>query len=119
MQINTPNRSEKAKIGGIVKLICMAKVQNISEITPNIPFTEYNFYDLYRKTFENSELGRIKSMLPLREMASNFGLTGKGLRPKLGRKPFFTPEGKVTLMFLKMYTGTGSSAGIRRVRTGK
>lgn len=26
------------------------------------------------------------------------------MRPKLGRKPFFTPEGKVALMFLKMYT---------------
>ena len=27
------------------------------------------------------------------------------MRPKLGRKSFFTPEGKVALMFLKMYTG--------------
>ena len=27
------------------------------------------------------------------------------MRPKLGRKSFFTPEGKVSLMFLKMYTG--------------
>lgn len=83
----------------------MAKVQNISEITPDIPFTKYNFYDLYRKTFERSELGRIKSILPLREMASNFGLTRKSQRPKLGRKPFFTPEGKVALIFLKMYRG--------------
>ncbi|MDY5824790.1 MAG: hypothetical protein SPJ99_08115 [Candidatus Coprenecus sp.] len=44
--------------------------------------------------FENSELGRMK----------NFGLVSKSLRPKLGRKSYFTPEGKVTLMFLKMYT---------------
>lgn len=27
------------------------------------------------------------------------------MRPKLGRKSFFTPEGKAALMFLKMYTG--------------
>lgn len=27
------------------------------------------------------------------------------MRPKLGRKSFFTPEGEVALMFLKMYTG--------------
>ena len=27
------------------------------------------------------------------------------MRLKLGRKSFFTPEGKVALMFLKMYTG--------------
>ena len=38
-------------------------------------------------------------------MAENFGLVRKSMRPKLGRKSFFTPEGKVALMFLKMYTG--------------
>ena len=27
----------------------MAKVQNFSEISPDLPFTEYNFYDLYRQ----------------------------------------------------------------------
>lgn len=52
----------------------MAKVQNFSEISPDLPFTEYNFYDLYRQTFENSELGRIKKKLPLHEMAENLGL---------------------------------------------
>ena len=83
----------------------MAKVQKIAEITPNIPFSEFNFYDLYRSTFEKSELGRIKRLLPLKEMAENFGLVSKSMKPKLGRKSFFTPEGKVALMFLKMYTG--------------
>ena len=38
-------------------------------------------------------------------MAEDFGLVRKSMRPKLGRKSFFTPEGKVALMFLKMYTG--------------
>ena len=37
-------------------------------------------------------------------MAENFGLVSKRMRPKLGRKSFFTPEGKVALLFLKMYT---------------
>ena len=83
----------------------MAKVQKIAEITPNLPFSEFNFYDLYRSTFEESELGRIKSLLPLHELAENFGLVSKRMRPRLGRKAFFTPEGKVALMFLKMYTG--------------
>ena len=83
----------------------MAKVRNFSKIAPNLAFPEFNFYDLYHSTFEKSELGRIKKLLPLREMAENFGLIRKSMRPKLGRRSFFTPEGKVTLMFLKMYTG--------------
>ena len=83
----------------------MSKVRNFSEIAPNIAFPEFNFYELYYSTFEKSELGRIKNLLPLREMAENFGLVRKSMSPNLGRKSFFTPEGKVALMFLKMYTG--------------
>ena len=85
----------------------MSKVRNFSEIAPNIAFPEFNFYDLCRPTFEKIELGRIKKLLllPFREMAENFGLVRKSMRPKLGRRSFFTPEGKVALMFLKMYTG--------------
>lgn len=85
----------------------MAKIQKILEISPNLPFTEFNFYDLYRETFAHSELGRIKKKLPLREMSENFGLR-TSMRPKPGRRPYFTPEGKVALMFLKMYTGLSS-----------
>ena len=82
----------------------MSKVRNFSEIAPNIAFPEFNFYELYYSTFEKSELGRIKKLLPLREMAETFGLVRKSMRPKQGRKSFFTTEGKVALMFLKMYT---------------
>ena len=41
-------------------------------------------------------------------MAISFGLMEKrpkSLRVKRGRKPFFTPEGKVALAFLKSYAG--------------
>ena len=69
------------------------QVQNFAEIAPNIGFSEFDFYDLYRPTFEKSELGRM----------GNFGLVSKSMRPKLGRKSYFAPEGKVALMFLKMY----------------
>lgn len=82
----------------------MSKVHNFSEIIPNIPFTEYDFYALYRQTFENSELGRMKKLLPLHAMAESFGLTNKSRSRRPGRKPYFTPEGKVALMFLKMKT---------------
>ena len=82
----------------------MTKVRNFAEITPNLPFSEFNFYELYRATFENSELGRMKKILPLHEMAESFGLVSKSMMPRRGRKSYFTPEGKVALMFLKMYT---------------
>ena len=83
----------------------MSKVRNFAELAPNVGFSEFDFYDLYRSTFEKSELGRVKKLLPLHAMAENFGLVSKSMRPKLGRKSYFTPEGKVALMFLKMYTG--------------
>ena len=86
----------------------MAKIRNLSDIQQQIAFTEFDFYQLYVATFKSSELGRIKSLLPLREMAISFGLIegkNKSLRVKRGRKPFFSPEGKVALVFLKMYTG--------------
>ena len=83
----------------------MSKVRNFSEIAPNIAFPEFNFYEHYYSTFEKSELGRIKKLLPLRKMAENFGLVRTSIRPKLGRNLFFTPEGEVALMSLKMYTG--------------
>jgi hypothetical protein len=46
----------------------------------------------------------MKRLLPLHEMAVNFGLVSKRHERKRGPKPFFSPEGKVALMFLKMYT---------------
>ena len=48
---------------------------------PNIGFSEFDFYDLYRSTFEKSELGRMKKLLPLHALAENFGLVIKSLRP--------------------------------------
>ena len=82
----------------------MAKVHHISGITKRLRFDDLDFYDLFRITFENSELGRMKRLLPLHEMAVNFGLVSKRHERKRGPKPFFSPEGKVALMFLKNYT---------------
>ena len=82
----------------------MAKVQHISGITKRLPFEDLDFYDLFRITFENSELGRMKRLLPLHEMAVNFGLVSNRYEHKRGPQSFFSPEGKVALMFLKKYT---------------
>ena len=86
----------------------MAKIQNLSDIQQEFAFTEFDFYQRYVESFTSSELGRIKLLLPLREMALSFGLiaaNSKSLRPKRGRHSYFSPEGKVALAFLKMYTG--------------
>lgn len=83
----------------------MAKVQQISQITQSFAFTEYDFYKEYEESFKKSEIGRIHSILPLREMAIRFGLIEPHPRRKVGRKPYFCPEGRVALMILKSYTG--------------
>ena len=95
----------------------MAKVQRLSELSQSLPFTEYDFYDLYQKTFEGTVLGRMKKVLPLREMADTFGLVSKRQVPKRGARPYFTPEGKVALVFLKTYTQLSERMGVRRPRT--
>ena len=77
----------------------MAKVRNLSDTQQQIAFTEHDFYQLYVETFKTSELGRIKSLLPLREMAISFGLIEekpKSIRVKRGRKSFFSPENQLT-----------------------
>ncbi len=45
----------------------MAKVRNLSDIQQEIAFTEFDFYQRYEESFKTSELGRIKSLLPLRD----------------------------------------------------
>lgn len=74
----------------------MSRERHFSEIVPNIAFLDFNFYELYYSTFEKSELGRIKKLLHLREMAENFGLVRKSMRSKLECRSFFTPEGKAS-----------------------
>lgn len=86
----------------------MAKIQNLSEISPEIQFTEYDFYDFYTKTFRMTELGRMHSLIPFKQLVEDFGLR-RHARHMCGRKPFFTPEGKIALAFLMMYTKLSAS----------
>lgn len=50
-----------------------------------------------------SELGRIHSMLPLKEMADELFSHFTKKYPQCN-KPMFPPEGEIALMFLKSYT---------------
>ena len=57
----------------------MSEVRNQAELAPNIGFSEFDVNDLYRSTFEKSELGRMKKLLPLHKIAEVFGLVRKEL----------------------------------------
>ena len=79
----------------------MAKIQNISEIHPTLGFTEFDVLEKYRKSFNESELGRIHSVFPFERMAKAIGLSEQ----RLGRRNIFNPLAKISLMVLKAYTG--------------
>ena len=79
------------------------KVQKNSDITPSLPFTEFDFLQNYRDSFAKSELGRIHAQLPIKELAAEF--TSRSHKSTRGKKPLFSPEGEIALMFLKPYTG--------------
>ena len=71
----------------------MAKVQNISEIHPTLGFTEFDILEKYRKSFNESELGRLHSVFPFERMAKALGLSEQ----RLGRRNIFSPAAKIAL----------------------
>ena len=78
----------------------MVKIQKISEIEPCLGFTEFDMLKKYRQSFATSELGRLHSLFPFSELARQMHLKSS----PLGRKSYFSPEGKIALMVLKSYT---------------
>ena len=80
------------------------KLQKIGDIQPTLPFTEYDFLKKYREGFAVSELGRIRALLPLKEMADELA-SHFPKKHSRGNTPMFPPDGEVALMFLKPYTG--------------
>ena len=79
----------------------MAKIQNISDIHPTLGFTEFDILEKYRKSFNESELGRLHSVFPFEVMVKNMGLSEN----RLGRRNIFSPSAKIAIMVLKAYTG--------------
>lgn len=78
----------------------MVKIQKISEIEPRLGFTEFDMLKKYRQSFATSELGRLHALFPFSELARQMHLKSSAL----GRKSYFSPEGKIALMVLKSYT---------------
>ena len=72
----------------------MVKIQKISEIEPCLGFTEFDMLKKYRQSFATSELGRLHSLFPFSELARQMHLKSS----PLGRKSYFSPEGKIALM---------------------
>ena len=55
----------------------MAKIVNISEIHPTLGFTEFDILEKYRKSFNESELGKLHSVFPFECMAKAAGLSDR------------------------------------------
>ena len=53
----------------------MVKIRNISEIHPTLGFLEFDILGKYRKSFNESELGRLHSVFPFECMAKAAGLS--------------------------------------------
>lgn len=70
---NTPKCPWNVKIWRIDYQKQNAEVGNFAEITPNLPFTEYNYYEEFRGPFEKTELRRMKQIHPLHYMVENAG----------------------------------------------
>ena len=83
----------------------MVKIQKISEIEPRLGFTEFDMLKKYRQSFATSELGRLHALFPFSELARQMHLKSS----PLGRKSYFSPEGKIALMVLKSYTNFSDS----------
>jgi len=80
----------------------MAKVVKISEnsLPINFNFSSTDF-QLYWSAFEQSELGALYKAIPWNSLVKALKIRNK----KKGRTSFFSPRGKLALMFLKNYTG--------------
>ncbi len=79
----------------------MRKIQKISDLHPTLCFTEFDFYENYRQSFQSSELGKLYRLFPFTELSKSLKLE----ESPLGRTSYFSPEGKIALMLLKSYTG--------------
>ena len=91
----------------------MAKIQNISEIQPTLGFTEFDILENYRKSFHESELGRLHSVFPFERIAKESGLSEQ----RLGRKNIFSLCAKIGLMVLKAYTGFSDRQLVAHLRS--
>ncbi|WP_299064821.1 transposase, partial [uncultured Polaribacter sp.] len=76
----------------------MSKIRRISDFQHEFSFlSATENYTLYFNQFLNSDLGKIYAAIPWYDLVTNFKITES---PK-GTKNYFSPKGKLALMFLK------------------
>ena len=80
----------------------MKKLRRIFETTPEFSFISPQAeFSLYWNKFFESELGKIYQVIPWSDLITSLRLK----EPRKGRGAYFSPQGKLALMFLKAYTG--------------
>jgi len=93
----------------------MAKIINLQNNIRVIDFySPRQHFDLYWKSFEGSELGKIYHQIPWDILVRSFKIRRKDRR---GRKPLFSLRSKIALMFLKSYTKLSDKALFERLHS--
>ena len=84
--------------------------QNLSKINLFLP---HHDAQLYLKEFYSTDLGKIYQSIPWDNLVKLFAKR----KCKNGKKPIFTTQGKLALMFLKSYTQYSDRKLIERLNT--
>ncbi len=88
----------------------------ISEISQRIDFSEFKYVEEHKKYFDKSELGILKSLLPMQELIKLFS-PQPTWRAKQGRPELLSTETKICLMILKSKTRLSDKELISRLNT--
>lgn len=92
----------------------MSKIQQLSGFQTSLPlFPIAHYIDVAMDSFEKSDLGKFKASLPLKALAAELGLRNN----RKGPECFFSPSGKVALMFLKHYAKTSDKQLIEHLNS--
>ena len=80
----------------------MRKIRRIFESTPEFSFiSPQKEFSFHWEKFLESELGKIYQVIPWKELFKSLKIKEN----RKGRQAYFSPQGKLALMFLKAYTG--------------
>lgn len=77
------------------------KIQRFSGIQREFQFFPTESFEIFEKRFYQSDLGKLYSAIPWKQMVRDFGIQEK----TSGRSFVFPAQGRLALMFLKNYSG--------------